>query len=110
MIGNLPDHIEGESRIIRNGEVLWRKPFLTGEANMSHTIANLEQHHFKYAQFRRVGDLHLHFMGTGTLSFVDNISTKPGDRFEIEAALFGRALRNDLNFETDATLVSIKLL
>ena len=110
LIGDLPDHIEGESRIIRDGEVLWRKPFLTGEANMSHSIANLEQHHFKYAQFRRVGDLHLHFMGTGTLSFVDNISTKPGDRFEIEAPLFGRALRNGLDFETDATLVSIKLL
>ena len=49
-------------------------------------------------------------MSTGTLSFVDNISTKPGDRFEIEAPLFGCALRNGLDFETDATLVSIKLL
>lgn len=45
LIGNLADHIEGESHIIRDGKVLWRKPFLTGEANMSHSIANLEQDH-----------------------------------------------------------------
>ncbi len=32
----------------RGGKVIWEKPFLTGEANMSHTIANLEFHHFKY--------------------------------------------------------------
>jgi|TARA_B110000967_G_C18882673_1_gene562011 hypothetical protein len=88
LIGNLADHIEGESHIIRDGKVLWRKPFLTGEANMSHSIANLEQDHFKYAQFGRVGDLHLHFMGTGTLSFVDDIITKLGGRLEIEAPLF----------------------
>jgi hypothetical protein len=42
LIGNLDDHIEGESRIIRDVKVLWRKPFLTDEANMSHSIANLE--------------------------------------------------------------------
>ena len=29
LIGNLADHIEGESHIIRDGKVLWRKPFLT---------------------------------------------------------------------------------
>jgi hypothetical protein len=110
LIGDPPDHIEGESRIIRNGEVFWRKPFLTGEANMSHSIANLEQHHFKYAQFRRAGDLHLHFMGTATLSFGDGVRTKPGDRFEIEAPQFGRALRNGLDFETDTTPVSVKSL
>ncbi|MEH6651705.1 MAG: AraD1 family protein [Motiliproteus sp.] len=110
LIGDLPDHIEGESRIVRDGEVMWRKPFLTGEANMSHSIANLEEHHFKYAQFRRAGDLHLHFMGTATLSFGDGISTEPGDRFEIEAPQFGRALRNGLDFETDTTRVSVTAL
>lgn len=110
LIGELPDHIEGESRIIRDGKLLWSRPFLTGEANMAHTIANLEQHHFKYAQFRRAGDLHLHFMGTATLSFADGISTKAGDRFEIESPVFGRALRNGLDFKTDTTPVSIKSL
>ena len=94
--GALPDKLEGESRIVRKGSVLWRKPFLSGEGNMSHTIANLEYHHFKYKLFRRPGDLHVHFFGTATLSFGDCIRTEPGDMFEIEMAEFGAPLRNRL--------------
>src|SRR3546814_19715917 len=56
-------------RSIRDGRTLWEKPFLSGEANMSHSIANLEHHHFKYGLFRRPGDVHVHFFGTATLSF-----------------------------------------
>lgn len=94
--GALPDKLEGESRVVRKGSVLWRKPFLSGEGNMSHTIANLEYHHFKYGPFRRPGDLHVHFFGTATLSFGDGIRTEPGDVFEIEMAEFGAPLRNRL--------------
>ena len=94
--GPLPEKLEGESRLVRKGNVIWRKPFLSGEANMSHTIANLEYHHFKYGLFRRPGDLHVHFFGTATLSFGDGIRTEPGDVFEIEMAEFGAPLRNRL--------------
>jgi hypothetical protein len=94
--GPLPANIEGTSRIRRRGEVIWEKPFLTGEANMSHTIANLEFHHFKYDAFRRPGDLHIHFFGTGTLSIADGIKTEDGDEFEISAEAFGAPLRNRL--------------
>ena len=94
--GPLPEKLEGESRIRRKGEVIWRKPFLSGEGNMSHTIANLEYHHFKYGLFRRPGDLHVHFFGTATLSFGDGIRTEPGDVFEVEMAEFGAPLRNRL--------------
>jgi hypothetical protein len=94
--GALPRDLKGESRIRRGGEVIWKKPFLTGEDNMSHTIANLEYHHFKYAQFRRPGDVHIHFFGTSTLSVADGVKTRPGDVFEIEMAEFGRPLRNRL--------------
>jgi hypothetical protein len=91
-----PSHIEGTSRIKRGGKVIWEKPFLTGEANMSHTIANLEYHHFKYEGFRRPGDVHIHFFGTGTLSIADGIATEDGDEFEISAPGFGAPLRNRL--------------
>jgi hypothetical protein len=94
--GALPKHIEGKSRIIRNREVIWEKPFLTGEANMSHTLENLEYHHFKYDAFRVPGDVHIHFFGTATLSIADGVSTQNGDIFEIEAEPFGAALRNPL--------------
>ncbi len=94
--GALPHNIEGRSRILRKGSVIWEKPFLTGEANMSHTIANLEYHHFKYEAFCRPGDLHIHYFGTGTLSIADGIMTEDGDEFEISAAPFGAPLRNRL--------------
>jgi hypothetical protein len=96
LVGNLPEDIRGSSRIRRGGTVIWEKPFLSGEANMSHTIANLEHHHFKYALFRQPGDVHVHMFGTATLSFADGIRAEPGDIFEIEAPDFGLPLRNVL--------------
>jgi hypothetical protein len=97
LTGPVPLEVRGTSRIIRAGQTLWEKPFLTGESNMSHALANLEHHHFKYAQFRRPGDVHVHFLGTATLSFMDGIETRVGDTFEIEAAPFRLPLRNALS-------------
>jgi hypothetical protein len=65
---------------------------------MSHSIANLEHHHFKYPLFRRAGDLHVHFFGTATLSFADGVTCEDGDLFEIEADPFRLPLRNRLEF------------
>ena len=64
---------------------------------MSHSVANLEHHHFKYPMFRRPGDVHLHFLGTSTVSAADGVVTEPGDVFEISAPPFGRPLRNRLD-------------
>ena len=96
LLGELPADVRGTSRLLRDGERIWEKPFLTGEANMSHSLANLEHHHFKYALFRRPGDVHVHFFGTATLSFADGIRTQEGDVFEIEAPPFRLPLRNPL--------------
>jgi hypothetical protein len=96
LVGSPPGHVQGVSRIRRANEVLWEKPFLSGEDNMSHSLANLEAHHFKYPQFRRPGDVHVYFFGTATLSFSDGIQTRPGDVFEIEAPPFTLPLRNAL--------------
>lgn len=111
LLGEPPADIRGTSRIVRNGETLWEKPFLTGEDNMSHHLANLERHHFKYAAFRRPGDVHVHFFGTATLSFADGIRTRDGDVFEIEAAPFSLPLRNPLAVApADATPVAVRPL
>lgn len=96
MTGPLPDDIRGFSRILRHDSFIWEKPFLSGESNMSHSIHNLEQHHFKYSFFRRPGDVRVHFLGTATLSFSDGIHAEPGDIFEIEADPFRLPLRNVL--------------
>jgi len=109
LVGEPPEDIRGISRIRRGDALLWEKPFLSGEANMSHSLANLEHHHFKYALFRRPGDVHVHFFGTATLSFSDGIRTEPGDVFEIEASPFTLPLRNPLA-RADGTSVVVKQL
>ncbi|NRF71140.1 FAH family protein [Aquincola sp. S2] len=98
-LGALPDDLRGSSRIRRGAELVWEKPFVTGDANMCHSLANLEFHHFKYAAHRRPGDVHLHFFGTATLSFADGVQVQPGDRFEIELPGFGEPLVNPLAAE-----------
>jgi len=110
LLGNLPADVRGRSRIIRDGVTLWERPFLSGEANMSHSIANLEHHHFKNALFRRAGDLHVHFFGTATLSFSDGVTTQPGDIFEIEADVFTLAVRNRLIRNVDEGIVAVRTL
>lgn len=109
-LGALPDDVRGISRIRRDGQVIWEKPFLSGEANMSHSIANIEHHHFKNALFRRPGDLHVHYFGTATLSFSDGLRTQEGDVFELEADAFSLPLRNPLQRAQDEGFVAVKPL
>ncbi len=104
LLGDLPDDVRGTSRIRRGRKVIFDQPFLTGEANMSHSIANLEAHHFKYPYFRRPGDIHVHAFGTATLSFAAGIKTRAGDVFEIEAPEFGLPLVNPLAIGKDDTV------
>lgn len=111
LLGDPPGHIEGTSRILRDGQELWAAPFLTGEENMTHSLANIQHHHFKYDQFRMPGDVHLHFYGTATLSFAAGVETRPGDVFEISAPEFGRPLRNPLRRADGAEeLVNVRSL
>lgn len=109
LLGTPPSHIEGTSRILRAGEAIWEKPFLSGEANMSHSFDNLEHHHFKYDLFRRPGDVHVHFFGTATLSFSDGVQTQEGDVFEISAAPFALPVANPLA-RTEARAFAVKAL
>ncbi|HET6221620.1 MAG TPA: AraD1 family protein [Dongiaceae bacterium] len=99
LVGELPADLRGTVRVMRGGKPVWQEDFLSGEANMTHSIANLEHHHFKYALFRRPGDAHAHFFGAATLSFAAGITCEPGDLFEIEVPAFGRPLRNALAAE-----------
>jgi hypothetical protein len=110
LLGELPASVQGTSRIRRDGAVIWEKPFLSGEANMSHTLANLEHHHFKYGLFRRPGFVHIHFFGTGTLSCADGVETQPGDVFEISADAFTLPLANPLVRADDEGLARVAVL
>ncbi|WP_374378464.1 AraD1 family protein [Dongia sp.] len=110
LVGDLPDDVRGKSRILRDGKVLWEEDFLSGEKNMSHSIANLEHYHFRYSMFRRPGDLHAYFFGAAVMSYASGIKTQVGDVFEIEASAFGKTLRNKMVAVPDEGLVTVKVL
>lgn len=95
-VGTLPGHVEGVAKIARGKSVLWEKPFVSGEDNMCHTLANIEYHHFKYDEFLRPGDVHVQYFGTSVASFADGILATEGDLFEISIPLLGKPLRNGL--------------
>jgi hypothetical protein len=96
LTGALPDDVQGRVRILRKNSVIWEETFLSGEGNMSHSIANLEHHHFKNELFRTPGDVHVHVFGAATFSFSSGLKTLPGDVVEIEALPFRWRLRNEL--------------
>ena len=110
LLGDLPQDIRGKSRIVRDGKVIWEEEVLSGESNMSHSIANLEHYHFRYDMFRRPGDLHAYFFGAAVLSYAAGVKTMPGDQFEIEAPEFGKALRNRMELAPDEGLVTVSPL
>jgi hypothetical protein len=96
------ESIAGEVRIQRGADTIWSKKVETGEANMCHSLANLEHHHFKFECHRRPGDVHVHFFGAHSLSFGDGIELQDGDWMEVRYDGFGRALRNPVRIETKA--------
>lgn len=86
--------VSGQVRIYRGEAVVWDKPIRTGEQNMCHSLENLEHHHFKFANHRQPGTIHIHFMGADCLSFGEGVRLQAGDVTEVQFENFGRALRN----------------
>ncbi len=110
LLGELPPDVRGTIRVVRGEDRIWQAEFISGEANMSHTLANLEHHHFKYPLFRRPGDVHVHFIGAAVLSFSAGIKAEPGDVFEIDVPAFGAPLRNPLAQAPEEGMVRVKQL
>jgi hypothetical protein len=92
--------VPGVVKIERDGKVLWTKEIGSGEARMSHSLANMEHHHFKYPEHRRPGDVHIHFYGAGAFSFGAGIELQDGDIADIRFEGFGRSLRNPIRIDS----------
>jgi len=88
--------VPGTATIARAGQAIWTRAIATGEAEMCHSLANLEHHHFKFDAHRRPGDVHVHFFGAHSLSFGDGVALEDGDEMTIQFEGFGRPLRNVL--------------
>ncbi len=97
-------------RVARGGETLYDSgPLFTGEQHMCHSLANCEDHHFKYPQHRQPGDAHVHFFGTSKLSFGErDWRYEDGDEIRIDAPGFSSPLVNWVRRESpDATPVRV---
>jgi hypothetical protein len=110
LLGALPADVRGQVRVLRGEQSLFEAEWLSGEANMSHSLANLEHHHFKYPLFRRPGDVHVHFIGAAVLSFSAGVRPEAGDVFEISSPTFGAPLRNPLARAADEGMVRVEAL
>jgi hypothetical protein len=100
--------VPGTVTVVRGGVVHWSKTIGTGEAKMSHSLANMEHHHFKYAAHRRPGDAHVHFFGADAFSFAEGVRLQDGDVMVVAFEGFGRPLRNPIRIEPGAQkLVSV---
>lgn len=91
--------IRGEVSIERDGVPFWQKPIETGEENMSHSLANLEHHHFKFDGHRIPGTVHVHFLGAHSLSFGEGIELAEGDWMQVHFEGYGRPLRNTIHIQ-----------
>jgi len=96
VIGASFDSVPGAVAIERGRQVLWSRAISSGEAVMSHSLANLEHHHFKFDLHRRPGDIHVHFFGADAFSFGEGIRLEPEDVMQVHFEGFGRPLRNPL--------------
>ena len=85
----------GWCRITRGDELIYDSgELLTGEENMCHSLANLEDHHFKNVQFRVPGDVHIYFTGTSKFSYGQRGPLQEMDRIEIHFDTMGASLVN----------------
>jgi hypothetical protein len=99
-----PDYtsVFGQVTIEREGRTIWSKQIETGDAAMSHSLENMEHHHFKHDAHRRTGDIHIHFFGAAALSFGEGIEIHDGDVMQVSFAGFGRPLRNPVHINRSA--------
>jgi hypothetical protein len=97
LVTDLPfEDCRGRCRVFRSGRTIYDSGELrSGEKNMCHSLANLEDHHFKYPQHRQAGDVHVHFFGTSKLSYQErDWQYQSGDEVEISFAGLGAPLRH----------------
>ncbi len=90
------DELTLECTVERDGKLIYESgPLYSGEEYMSHSLANCEDHHFKYPLHRVPGDAHIHFFGTSQISYsTRDWKFQPGDVITISSEGFSAALSN----------------
>lgn len=105
-------HIDLQCTVSRDGDVIYDSgPLLSGEDHMCHSLANCEDHHFKYPQHRVPGDVHLHYFGTSRLSHsTRDWKFADGDEITVSAPDFSGSLINTVrrNADPDVSPVAVE--
>ena len=109
LVDDLPEQVDGSIRVIRTGVPHWTGVFESGPERMSHSVENLEKHHFKYDLFRQPGDIHGHFLGAALLSSSEGVSLRDGDEVVIDVPVFGAPLRNSIRHRDDPPIAVARL-
>jgi hypothetical protein len=103
--------VPGRVRIERGSSAIWEAAPASGERAMSHSLANLEDHHFKHEAHRRPGDAHVHFLGADHFSYRDRLRLESGDVMVVAFEGFGRPLRNPIRIDRSArSPVAVRVL
>jgi len=104
VIGHEFQEIELRCTVTRNGKTLYDSGTLwSGEKHMCHSLANMEDHHFKYPPHRCPGDVHLYYFGTSKLSYGSRDWTyAAGDEIHITAPQFSAPLVNFVQKSTES--------
>ena len=99
-VGDMPfENLSGEVSIHRGGRAVWSSKIWTGQTNMSHSVKNLEHHHFKYAAHRRPATFTSISSGADAFSFGEGVALEAGDLMQVSFPDLGRPLRNVLAIE-----------
>ncbi|TDB67308.1 AraD1 family protein [Arundinibacter roseus] len=98
LTADLPQ-FSGRVAVLRAGEIRWEKSIHTGKSHRTHSLENLEYHHFKYENHRIPWDMHIHFLGADAFSFGENISLIDGDEMLVSWEGMGRPLRNLIRYD-----------
>ncbi len=79
-----------------------RSQTLLAEVPVQLALASIEPDHFESADFRRPGDVHVHFLGERVFTHGADLEAGEGERVEVEFEGLGRALINTIRFEAPA--------
>jgi hypothetical protein len=103
--------VKGAVKVSRNNKTIWSADVHTGEQNMAHSLANLEYHHFKYADHRQPLQSHVHFFGADAFSFGSGIRLETGDEMHVQWQGLGRPLINPIVVEAgEEEFIAVKSL
>ena len=82
----------------RNNDIIYDSGELwSGERHMCHSLSNCEDHHFKNAQHRYPGNVHVHFFGTSKLSYGSRDWVyQSGDEISVSSKDFSAPLVNSV--------------